>query len=234
MSDSFGGSTRTVSATVDRNITKIIGMATGLIALNILLMLALSYVPPVVSLAGVLFGNFIIGMVVFAATVGGGSWIASKGTQRGSLPLAGAGVTLTQVGYGLFGALVLGLASASLRLLAIGISIVVTGALTAVVAFVVFTTDRSFASWQNYSFYLFIGGFLVGAVGYFVFQPLILLASLVFFAAFLVSLTYEIWAVKENRYASDLRNAIGIYVAVMGVFVTVLIWVLRILELLDA
>ena len=234
MSDSFGGSTRTVSATVDRNITKIIGMATGLIALNILLMLALSYVPPVVSLAGVLFGNFIIGMVVFAATVGGGSWIASKGTQRGSLPLAGAGVTLTQVGYGLFGALVLGLASASLRLPAIGISIVVTGALTAVVAFVVFTTDRSFASWQNYSFYLFIGGFLVGAVGYFVFQPLILLASLVFFAAFLVSLTYEIWAVKENRYASDLRNAIGIYVAVMGVFVNVLIWVLRILELLDA
>jgi hypothetical protein len=54
-----------------------------------------------------------------------------------------------------------------------------------------------------------------------------------FFAAFVVSLTYEIWAVKQDRYASDLRNAIGIYVAVMGVFVNVLVWVLRILSLLS-
>jgi hypothetical protein len=234
MSGSFAESTQTVSGTVDRNLSKIIGISTGLIAVNILLMLALSYVPPVVGLGAILFGNFIIGAVTFAVTVGGGSWVASKGTQRGSLPLAGAGVTLTQAGYGLFGATILGLASASLRLPAIGISVVVTAAITGVVAYVVFTTNKNFASWQNYSFYLFIGGFALGAVGYFVFQPLVLVAGLIFFAAFIVSLTYEIWAVKENRYASDLRNAIGIYVAVMGVFVNVLIWVLRILELLDA
>ncbi len=233
MSGSFANSTQNVSGTVNRNLSKIIGISTGLIAVNILLMLALSYVPPVVGLGAVLFGNFIIGAVTFAVTVGGGSWVASKGTQRGSLPLAGVGVTVTQAGYGLFGATILGLASASLRLPAIGISVIITAAITAVVAYVVFTTNRNFSSWQNYSFYLFIGGFALGAVGYFVFQPLVLVAGLVFFAAFIVSLTYEIWAVKENRYASDLRNAIGIYVAVMGVFVNVLIWVLRILELLD-
>jgi len=33
--------------------------------------------------------------------------------------------------------------------------------------------------------------------------------------------------------SGSLRNALGIYVAVMGVFVNVLVWVLRILELLD-
>ncbi|MDS0283341.1 Bax inhibitor-1 family protein [Haloarcula onubensis] len=234
MSGSFGRETVQATGTVDRNLTKIIGMATGLIAVNILAMLALSYVPPVVGLGSVLFGNFFIGIAVFAVTVGGGSWVASKGTKRGSLPLAGAGLTLTQVGYALFGATVLGLAAASLRVPAIGIAVVVTAALTAAVAAVVFTTEKDFSSWQSYSFYLFVGGFAVGAVAFFVAPALILVASLVFFAAFVVSLTYEIWAVKENRYASDLRNAIGIYVAVMGVFVNVLVWVLRILELLDA
>jgi hypothetical protein len=234
MSGSFGRQNVQAAGTVDRNLSKIIGIATGLIAVNILAMLALSYVPAVVGLGAVLFGNFFIGIAVFAVTVGGGSWVASKGTQRGSLPLAGAGVTLTQIGYALFGATALGLAAASLRVPAIGISVVITAAITAAVAYVVFTTDRNFSGWQSYSFYLFIGGFVLGAVGFFVSPLLLVVASLVFFAAFIVSLTYEIWAVKENRYASDLRNAIGIYVAVMGVFVNVLIWVLRILELLDA
>ena len=66
--------------------------------------------------------------------------------------------------------------------------------------------------------------------GFFLFRDVIAHQSN---GAFIVSLTYEIWAVKENRYASDLRNAIGIYVAVMGVFVNVLIWVMRILSLLS-
>ena len=234
MSGSFGSPERTATGTVDQNLSKIIGVSTGLIAVNILLMLALSFVPPAVALGALLFGNIIIGMAAFAISVGGGSWLASKGVKRGSLPMAGAGLTLTQAGYGLFGAYILGLASAALRLPAIGISVVITAAITGVVAYVVYTTDRDFSSWQSYSFYLFIAGIALSLAGYFVLQPLIFLAALVFFAAFTVSLTYEIWAVRENRYASDLRNAIGIYVAVMGVFVNVLIWVLRILELLDA
>jgi hypothetical protein len=235
MSGSFGSVERTATGTVDQNLSKIIGISTGLIAVNILLMLALSYVQPVVALGALLFGNILVGMAAFAISVGGGSWIASKGVERGSLPVAGAGLTLTQAGYGLFGAFIVGTtASTALRLPAVGISVIITAAITGVVAYVVYATGRDFSSWQSYSFYLFIGGIALAAVGYVVFTPLILVASLVFFAAFTVSLTYEIWAVKENRYASDLRNAIGIYVAVMGVFVNVLIWVLRILELFDA
>ena len=234
MSGSFADSTRNVSGTVDRNLSKIIGIATGLVAFNIALMLVLSYIPPVVGLARVLFGSIIIGLVAFGVTIGGGSWIASTGTQRGNLPLAIVGVLLIQTGFGLFGAGALGLAPESLRLPAIGISIVITAAITAVIGYVVFTTDYDFASWQSYSFYCFIGGIAMAAAGVFLFTPLLLAASLLFFLGFMVSLTYEIWAVKANRYASDLRNAIGIYTAVMGVFVNVLIWVLRILELLDA
>jgi len=73
MSGSFGSVERTATGTVDRNVTKIVGMATGLIAVNILLMLALSFVPPVVGLGAMLFGNFFTGIAVFAVTVGGGS-----------------------------------------------------------------------------------------------------------------------------------------------------------------
>jgi hypothetical protein len=45
MSGSFGSQTRTVSGTVDQNLSKIIGVSVGLIAINILVMLALSYTP---------------------------------------------------------------------------------------------------------------------------------------------------------------------------------------------
>jgi len=233
MSGSFGTDTRNVAGTVDRNLSKIIGMATGLVAANILLMLVLSYITPVVGLSAILFGNIFIGMAVFAVTVGGGFWISSKGTESGNLPLAGAGITLTQVGYGLFGALVLGMASAALRLPAIGISVVLTAIITGIISYVVFSTDRNFSSWQSYSFYCFIAGFVVVAIGYFTTPILLLVGSVIFFAAFIVDLTYEIWAVRENRYASDLRNAIGIYVAVMGVFIHILMWVLRILSTLS-
>jgi len=235
MTESFNASelNATDTGTVNRNLNKIIAIASGLVAVNILLMLAMSYVPPIVGLSAILFGNVFVGMAVFAITVGGGFWISSKGTESGNLPLAGAGVSLTQLGYGLFGALILGVAPAALRLPAIGISVVLTAIVTAIITFVVFNTDRNFSSWQSYSFYCFIAGFAVVAVGYFTTPLVMAMGGFIFFVAFVVDLTYEIWAVKANRYASDLRNAIGIYVAVMGVFIHILQWVIRILSMLS-
>ena len=110
-----------------------------------------------------------------------------------------------------------------IRIPAIGISTVITAAISSAVALYVFNTDRSFESWQRYAFFFVIGGFGLGGVGFFTGMSLLMLAAgLVSFASFVADLTYEIWAVRENRYASDLRNAIGIYVAVMGVLVHVL------------
>lgn len=232
MSESFGHRSQTVGATVDRNISKIAGIGTLLIAVNIVLMLALSYTT-VAELGLLAFSNFFIGIAVFAVTVGGGFWIASKGIERGSLPVAGAGVTLTQAGYGLIGSAILVMAPSALRLPALGITTVITGAITAGITYVVFTTNKSFEGWQQYAFYCFIGGIAVGAVGFFVNPVIMIGAGLLFFLGFVVDLTYEVWAVRESRYASDLRSAIGIYVAVMGVFIHVLQWVLRILSMLD-
>ena len=67
------------------------------------------------------------------------------------------------------------------------------------------------------------------AAGVFLAPALLVVAGLLFFLGFLVDLVYEVRAVREGRYGT-LRSAIGVYVAVMGVFVHVLQWVLRAMQ----
>ena len=232
MSDSFGHRTPGAHRRPTQNVGRIVGIGTGLVALNIVLMFALSYTP-IASIGAALFSNFFVGIVAFVATVGGGFWIANKGLESDNMGITSAGVTLIQFGYGMFGAAILASAGTELRVTALGITTVVTAAITAAVVLVVFRTDRSFAGWNRYGFGCFIGGFVVGAIAFFVAPPLLLFAGLLFFLGFVAHLTYEIWAVRENRFASDLRSGIGIYVAVMGVFVHVLQWVMRILAMME-
>jgi len=100
-------------------------------------------------------------------------------------------VTLIQAGYGLFGAAILtSFAQSGLWIPALAITAVITGLITAVVALVVFKTDHSFANWQKYSWGFFIGGFALGAAGYFISPMLMLVAGVLFFLGFVVDLTY--------------------------------------------
>ncbi|MDS0473996.1 hypothetical protein [Natrinema sp. 1APR25-10V2] len=225
-------STRTSQYASAVDVPKVAGTATALVAVNILLMLVGSYTP-LADLGVLLFSNYFIGIGTFVVTIGGGFWISNKGIQGDALPLAGAGVALIQFGYTLLGSAILVIAPAELRVPALTITTVLTGLLTAGVVVLVYRTDRSFDRWQLYSRGLFVAGFVAGGVGVFVNPTLVLLASVLFFLGFVTDLTYEIWAVKENKYASTLRNAIGIYIAVMGVFIHILQLVLRILSLLD-
>ncbi|WP_123534895.1 hypothetical protein [Halosimplex salinum] len=222
-----------VESTASRSVSRIAGIGAGLVALNVVAILALSYTP-VAPLGAMLFSNFFIGIAVFVVTVGGGYWLATTGIEKGSLPLAGAGVALTQFGYALIGSAILfRVASSSMRLTALGITTVVTGLITAAVTVAVFGTSHSFERWQMYSWVCFGGGFVVGAIGFFVNPTIMLAAGALFLLGFIVDLTYEIWAVRESKYG-DLRSAIGIYIAVMGVFIHILQLVLRVLEMLDA
>ncbi|WP_415379198.1 hypothetical protein [Halosimplex sp. TS25] len=221
-----------VESTASRSVSRIAGIGAGLVALNIVLMLALSYTP-VAGLGAALFRNFFIGIATFVVTVGGGYWLANTGIEKGSMGLAGVGVALSQFGYALLGSAILFRVASSMRVTALGITAVVTGIITAVVAVVVFKTDHSFERWQLYSWVCFGGGFLVGAIGFFVNPTIMLAAGALFLLGFIVDLTYEIWAVRESKYG-DLRSAIGIYIAVMGVFIHILQLVLRVLEMLDA
>lgn len=223
---------RDVSATTTRNLTSTMAIASGLVAVNIVLMLVLSYTP-VADLGRLVFSNYFLAIGAFAVTVGGGYWLASTALEDGNVPLASGGVVLTQFGYGLFGAAILTVAPTELRVPALGITAVITALITAAVTAVVYNVDHSFERWNLYSGGLFVGGFALGAVGYFVTPLLMLVASLCFFLGFLAHLTHEIWAVKTSAYPGTLVNAIGIYVAVMGIFIHVLQWVLRILSMFD-
>ncbi|QLG50989.1 hypothetical protein [Natrinema halophilum] len=215
------------------NVPKVAGIATALVAVNILLMLVGSYTP-LADLGLILFSNYVIGIGTFVVTIGGGFWISNRGIEQDALPMAGAGVALIQFGYTLLGAAILGgFAPPALRIPALGITLVLTGLLTAGVVVLVYRTDRSFESWQTYSRGLFVAGFVAGGIGFFVAPVLMIGASVLFFLGFVADLTYEIWAVKESKYANPLRNAIGIYIAVMGVFVHILQLVLRVLSVLD-
>ncbi|ELY81525.1 hypothetical protein [Natrinema pallidum] len=229
---SVHSSTQTEQHAPTVNVSKVAGIATALVAVNILLMLVGSYTP-LADLGLVLFSNYFVGIATFAATIGGGFWISNTGIKKGTIPIAGAGITLIQFGYTLLGSAILTMAPAALRVPALAITTVVTGLLTAGIVVVVFRTERSFARWQTYSKGLFIAGFAAGGVGFFINPMLMVFASVLFFLGFVTDLTYEIWAVKENRYGSPIRNAIGIYVAVMGVFIHILRLVLYVLSMLD-
>jgi hypothetical protein len=231
MSDGFGHA-REGAATATTNLASTMGVASGLVAANVALMLVLSYTP-VVDLGRVVFSNFFLGIAVFAATVGGGHWLSTGSLEKGNVALAAVGVALIQFGYGLFGSTLLAGVESSLRVPALGISAVITAAITALVTVVVYRTDHSFERWNLYSAGLFVGGLVLGAVGVFVASLLLVVAGLCFFLGFIAYLFHEVWAVKTSAYPGTLINAIGIYVAVMGVFVHVLSWVLRILSMLD-
>lgn len=221
-----------VPTTATPNLTSTMGIASGLVVVNIVLMLVLSYTP-VADLGRLVFSNFFVAIGVFAVTVGGGHWLSTSALENGNVPLAGVGVSLTQFGYGLFGAAMLTVASPELRVPALVITAVITALITAGVTAVVYNVDHSFERWNLYSGGLFVGGIAVGAAAFFLAPPLMVVSGLCFFLGFLTYLTHEIWAVKTNEYPGTLINAIGIYVAVMGVFIHILSWVLRILSILD-
>jgi hypothetical protein len=228
----FGSERAEPQVTGTTNLYSALGIASGLVAVNILLMLVLSYTP-VAGIGQLVFSNFFVGIAVFLVTVGGGRWLSGKALENGNVPLAGGGVLLIQSGYGLFGAALLGAVGSSLRAPALGITAVITALITAVVTAVVYNVDHSFERWNLYSGGLFVGGFVIGAVGFFVAPLLMAVAGLCFFLGFIAYLVHEIWAVKVSAYPGTLINAIGIYVAVMGVFIHVLQWVLRVLSVLD-
>jgi len=82
MSNSFEHDAMGSHATPSLNLGKITGMATALVVLNIVLMLALAYTP-VSSIARLLFSNFFIGIATFVITVGADSGSPTRGSRAG-------------------------------------------------------------------------------------------------------------------------------------------------------
>lgn len=205
---------------------RVIGGASGLLVVTIALMYAFA-MTPLAAVNRQLFAYPIVGVLVYGAAIVGGELVAERGVERGDLGIATIGTVILALAFAIFGAGVLGVAPADLRLEIIGITAIVTVAVTALIAAYVYGRRTSFASWGRYANVSFLGGVGAIAVGTFVLSELLLVGFVLIFLGFLLRLGWEIWRLREEAVDSTALQAIGVYVAIAGVFVHVLQLVVR-------
>lgn len=212
---------------LNRNALESIGISSGLIFGNIALMLVLAYTP-VAGLLDFVFQWAIVGILFFGALLTIGNSLASSGIEKDDTGLATAGMGLLQFAYGAFGAGLLAGLSLDFQLAAVGITAVATTIIAVLAGLYVFWTDRDLGKFQRYAAYSFGGVLLTGLVGTF-FPPLLLGSFLLALLGFMFYLVYEIYQIK-TRPSRVYLNAVGIYVAFMGVFIQILQIILRLLS----
>lgn len=206
---------------------KSLGVATGLIILNIAVMWIFAFTP-LATINNLLFDTFfLLGVIVYGLLLTGGLYIAKKGIRSENTTLAISGTGLIQLAYGIFGAGILGLVAPSIQGLAIAITGVISVIIAILAGLLVYGTGHDFSSWGRYANYIFLGvmGFsLIGS-----FSPtVIIVAFTLALIGFIVYLIHEIYMVK-TRPGKPFLNGIGVYTAFMGVFVEILQIVIHLL-----
>lgn len=201
-----------------------IGLASGLMAVNVALMYALAFTQ-LVAVNRYLFSVPLVGVIVYGVALVGGEVIAERGVERGRPSLAFAGAAVLQLAFGAFGAGLLASVPPNVRLVALGITAIVTAGLTFLLATYVHVRSKDFDDWGTYANGAFLLGIVAVAIGS-VYAPVLLAGFVLIFAGFLLRLGWEIWRVRERDRPVAL-SSLGIYVAATGVFVHVLQLALR-------
>lgn len=204
---------------------KAIGGASALMTLNVLLMYAF-VATPLAVVNSYLFAYPIVGVLVYGAAIAGGEMVAERGVESGNIGLAIAGVAVLQLAFGTFGAGVLSFAPRDLQVPILGITAIVVALMTAGIGTYVYARSKSFDHYSAWANYAFIGGLVAVLVGTFL-TPALLLGFVLIFLGFLFRLGWEIWRIRDGRVATASLQAIGLYIAVAGVFVHVLQLVMR-------
>ncbi|MFB6199648.1 MAG: hypothetical protein ABEJ83_02110 [Candidatus Nanohaloarchaea archaeon] len=206
---------------------KAVGFSTLLILFNIALMSALSFTP-VALILQLVFSISFVGIIFYGALLTGGNWIAEKGIKEDDKTKALIGVTILQFAYGSFGAGLLAPFPPAFQLIALSITAVITTLMAVGAGALVYGTDKNFSKWQSYSNYCFLGVLGTGLAGT-LFRPILLAAFVLALAGFTALLVYEIWDMR-TKPEKTFMNALGIYVAFMGVFIQILQLVLEMLS----
>ncbi len=213
------------------NEAKSIGYGVSLVLANILLMSLLSFTPAA-SLLNFLSGiNGFLVIIFYGALLTIGNSLAESGIKQLNYTTAGIGVFLLQFAYGTFGAGLLQGIGIETQAIALGITAVITTLLAIIAGIIVYRSDKDFSKWRKYSLGFFIGVLVFGGIGI-IFVPAFVLAFISALLGFLALLVYEIWEMKAHRNRPIL-NAVGLYVAYMGLFIQILQLVLRILSALE-
>lgn len=198
---------------------KSIGLSSGLILLNILLM-AVMAVTPARAFTNFAFQIPVVGVIVFGALLTGGVYLAKKGIRNDNSSTAIGGTAILQVAYALFGAGIIGFLPQSVYGTVLGATAVITTVIAVLSGLLVYGTNHDFSGWRRYSNYMFIGVFVFALIGSLT-PTVLVIAFLLALAGFITYLVYEIWEMKQ-RPGKVYLNSIGIYVAFMGVFVQIL------------
>ncbi|GAB6878906.1 hypothetical protein JCM17823_11800 [Halorubrum gandharaense] len=205
---------------------KVVGSAAALMTLNVVVMAAFAATPLSV-VNDYLFAAPIIGVLVYGAAIYVGESVAESGVQSGDVGMAVAGVAILQVAFGLFGAGVLRFVPADAMLAVLGVTAVIVALMTAFIGAYIYgrsgTTFEHYGTWSTYAFLGGLGAILVGTF----WDPMLLLGFVFIFAGFLFRLGWELWRVRDGRVQAVSLQAIGLYIAVAGVFVHVLQIVVR-------
>lgn len=201
------------------NEIKSIGLSTALVLLNIGF-IALLALTPAKQFTNMAFSIPIVGVLVFGALITGGVYIAKNGIREDSNSKAYLGTAILQVAYGVFGAGIIGFLSPELHLTVLTVTAAVTAAITVLSGLVVYGTGHSFRNWGRYSSYMFLGVLGISLIGS-LSPGILIIAFLLALGGFITYLIYEIWEMKQKP-GNVYLNAIGIYVAFMGVFVQIL------------
>lgn len=202
-----------------RSELKSVGLSTALVALNIVFIAALA-LTPARQLTNLAFSIPIVGVIVFGALITGGVYLARSGIRNNSTSKAYGGTAILQIAYAVFGAGIIGFLPQNAHAVVLGATAVITAGITLLSGLLVYGTGHDFSNWGRYSTYMFIGVFLFALVGSL--TPTVLaVAFLLALGGFITYLVYEIWEMKQEPRNIYL-NAIGIYVAFMGVFVQIL------------
>jgi FtsH-binding integral membrane protein len=206
---------------------KALGLSVLLILFNIALMSVFSFTPLSMILP-LAFSVPILGILVYGAMLTGGDWLAEKGIESENMNRALLGVAVLQFAYGTFGAGLLGNLGLNTQVIVLGATAAVTTLIALIAGAVVYGTDRNFSRWQSYSNYCFLGVLGTGFLGTF-FTPVLILTFILALLGFIALLVYEIWEMRSGPGKVYL-NAVGIYVAFMGVFIQILQLVLELLS----
>lgn len=204
---------------------KVVGTAAALMKLNILLMAAFA-TTPLGTVNSYLFSYPIVGVLLYGVAIYVGERVAEKGVDAGNVGLALGGVAVLQFAFGLFGAGILSFLSPEAMLPVLGITAIITALMTLAIGTYVYARSISFDHYNTWSTYTFLGGIAAVLIGTFV-TPVLLVGFVLIFAGFVFRLGWEIWRIRDGRIQSVSLQAIGLYVAVAGVFVHVLQIVIR-------
>lgn len=211
----------------DRRTMTSMVIAGAMMLLTIAGMLATANTAPA-ELVLILYSTFdLLGVIVIGIFLFAGRYLGLKGIGKDNFPMALAGSVILIGTYSVFGGAILTMYSGQTYALALGITGLITVAITIIAGAYVYSRDQSFEQWAHYSGVCFIGGIVAVLLGSF-FAPILILGFLLFLLGFLCDLVYEIWMTSNNN-RDPKANGIALYIAFAGVFVHVLQLVLEML-----